>query len=45
MPSGRPVTFRRDPSRGEHDVTVDRSVDDVAHDLIMWLSGRSYGTK
>lgn len=32
---------RRDPARGEHDVTTDADIDRIASDLTIWISTRA----
>ena len=33
---------RRDASRKEHEVTKATSINDIAHDLTIWLTGRNF---
>ncbi|MEV7644032.1 hypothetical protein AB0O32_29295 [Streptomyces rubiginosohelvolus] len=33
---------RRDGTRGEHEVTTATSVNDIAHDLTLWLAARDF---
>ncbi|MFD8305537.1 hypothetical protein ACFV29_24830 [Streptomyces sp. NPDC059690] len=33
---------RRDSSRREHEVTTASSINDIAHDLTIWIAGRSF---
>ncbi|MBA9005737.1 hypothetical protein [Thermomonospora cellulosilytica] len=33
---------RRDTTRNEHEVTTSASINDIAHDLIIWLAGRHF---